>query len=160
MTELFGGVLWALFLLLLSWRLAAEEKRVLGELTGLCLLLDALRAELSGAPRPLPALFATFSNPALEGCGFLSILRQKGLAAALGSGALHKRTAGVALPILLPFAEALGTRLLAEESRAVSEALAHLSAVAKSTAEEVPRRVRLGGVLTVSGGMLILLLLI
>ena len=160
MTGLIGGVLWALFLLLLTLRTAAEERRVAEELAGLCRLLDALRAELAGASRPLPVFFASFSDAALAGCGFLAALQKEGLCAALRSRTLHPRTARAALPILSPFADALGERLFKEECRAVEEALSRLSPIAHRAAEDAPRRARLGGVLTVSGGLLLLLLFI
>ena len=160
MTGLAGGVVWTVFLLLLAWRTAAEEKRVTEELSGLCFLLDALRAELAGASRPLPVLFSEFSHPSLASCGFLAILQREGLTAALRAKALHPRTCSEAHPVLLPFADALGRRLHEEERRAVEDALARLTPIAKRVAEEAPRRVRIKGVLTVSGGLLFLLLLI
>ena len=158
MSTLVGALLWCLFLLLTLLFVIREERRRLLEYRGLCRLVSHIKSTLAASPAPLVAIYASFRDDALRRTGFLSLLAKEGLAAALASGALHLDESET-----LPFrtyAEGLGTRLYSEEVRAAEELFAAVSLSLKEKEAALPRKERLTGTLFLSGGILLLLLLI
>lgn len=156
MTELWGALAWSLFLLLSLFYHGREERRRLAEYKGLCRLLLHLKEALLQKPAPLAVLYADFQDGALEASGFLTLLKEKGLSAALASDRLSLSKED--LLSFREYAEGLGKRLYTEELAATRTLLeaATVSLSQKETA--LPARLKLTGTLFFSGGMLVLLL--
>ncbi len=158
MKTLLGAGLWTLFLLLTLFLLGKEERRRLAQYRGLVRLISHIKAALAASPKPLPAIYAAFRDDALARAGFLPILENEGLAAALDADVLHLDEGDI-----LPFrtyAESLGRRLYAEELRAAEELFSSSSLTLKEKETALPRKEKLTGTLFFSGGMLLLLLLL
>ena len=158
MRTLCGALLWSLFLLLaLVLHGRAEQKR-LAEYKALCHLVAHIKSTLLQAPVPLPTVYAEFSDGALEGSTFLSVLRERGLSSALREGGLSLD--GEELTPFTEYAEALGRRLYTEELAAADALLARVTSLLSQKEAALPMRRRLTGTLFFSGGMLLLLLLL
>lgn len=158
MRTLYGALLWSLFLLLSLVLHGRAEKRRLSEYKALCHLIAHIKSTLLQAPVPLAAVYADFSDDALEGSAFLSLLREKGFSSALKEGGLSLDE-----DELTPFkkyAESLGTRLYTEELAAADALLARVTSLLTQKEAALPVRRRLTGTLFFSGGMLLLLLLL
>ena len=158
MKSLVGALLWCIFLLLTLLTVIKEERRRLLEYRGLCRLVSHVHASLCTAPRPLCLVYASFRDDALARTGFLSLLSEKGLAAALDADVLHLD--GEATRPFRTYAEGLGKRLYAEEIQAASELSTTVLLTLKEKEAAAPRKEKLTGTLFLSGGMLILLLLL
>ena len=156
--RLFGVLLWSVFLLSALLLYAKEEQRRLSEYRGLCRLVAHLRDTLTEKPLPLGEIYATFTDDALSHAGFLPHLKEKGLLFALNSGVLH-----LSAEELAPFrtyAEALGSRLYAEERSKAEALLSRATATLSQKTLDAPRKKKLASTLFFTGGMLLLLLLI
>ena len=158
MRTLTGALLWCLFLLLTLLLVIREERRRLREYRGLCRLISHIREAISSAPAPLSEIYAAFRDDTLRHTGFLDVLTEQGLSAALASDTLHL-DGEETLPFRT-YAEGLGTRLYAEEVRAAEELLSTVSLTCKEKEAAYPRKERLTATLFLAGGLLILLLLI
>ena len=165
MRTLCGALLWSLFLLLaLVLHGRAEQKR-LAEYKALCHLVAHIKSTLLQAPVPLPTVYAEFSDGALEGSTFLSVLRERGLSSALREGGLSLD--GEELTPFTEYAEALEQKpplkaatVYAEELAAADALLARVTSLLSQKEAALPVRRRLTGTLFFSGGMLLLLLLL
>ncbi|MBR4204160.1 MAG: stage III sporulation protein AB [Clostridia bacterium] len=65
-----------------GFSMIGEEKRKIRELRALVRLVRHIRESIDGLRRPLPQIFAAFSDPALAENGFLPLLRERGFEAA------------------------------------------------------------------------------
>lgn len=156
--RLLGVLLWTAFLLLSLLIYAREEKRRIAEYRGLVRLAVHLSDRLTASPRPLPELYADFSDDALSRTDFLDLLKQADLATALAKGRLHLSEAE-----LLPFkdfASELGMRLYTQEVQKAEELVRRTSAALQATEADLPRKRRLASTLFFTAGMLLLLLLL
>ena len=158
MNSLLGALLWSLFLLLSLVLHGKEESRRLAEYRGLCRLAEHLRCALTHAPEPLGAIYERFTDDALARVGFLTLLKEKGLAHAPASGVLHLE--GEELAPFHAYAAGLGTRLYTEEKLATEQLLAAVTAHLTQKETTLPVRRKLASTLFFSGGMLLLLLLL
>lgn len=153
-----GVLAFIAFLTLTLFLYRREERRRLKEQRALLRLLIHIRDALATAPLPLNEIYADFHDDSLARTGFLCVLTQRGLAAALDARLLH-----LSEEELSPFKEyaaALGTRPYAEEKKKTEE-LCRLAAVTLARHEEsAPARIKLVGTLFFSGGVLLLLLLL
>ena len=107
---------------------------------------------------PLPEIFESFENDALEGTPFLSAVKEKGLLYGLKKAPPPLPDA--LLRSLVLYAEGIGKRFLDEEKDAIEKECALL---AKRTAESraaLPARIKMQRTLLLSGsGMMLLLFL-
>ena len=135
-----------------------EERRRLSELQGLLRLLTHLCDTLAVAPLPLSEIYAAFRDDALMRCGFLRVLRNEGLAAALEAGVL--RLPDEELFSLREYAVSLGSRPYVEEKKKTEEIRRRLITLLAEREKTSLTRTKLVGTLFFSGGMLLLLLLL
>lgn len=156
--HLFGAALWTLFLLLTTLLSGKEAARALDEERGLCRLLAHVKEHLDAAPEPLSSLFASFEDEALARAGFLAVLEREGLASALESGTLCLSES--TLCPLKAYAEGLGARSYAAEKAAAQSALSSAKQALTESEAAYPRKRRLTSTLLLTGGALVLLLLI
>ena len=153
-----GFLLWMTAVFLFLSLLTREERRRVEECEGLLLLLRHLRARVSAYSLPRDEIYRTFSHDALEKCGFLSLLRQRGLQTALSSGTLAPD--GEMLRPLVAFSEGEGQRLKEEELSAVSLAIEEMEARLAEAKRRLPERLRLSRTLVLTGGMMVVIFLL
>ena len=153
-----GATVWMGAVFLGLYCLLGEEKRRVAEYEGLVLLLRHIHTSVSAYGLPKEQIFAAFSHPALERCGFLAVLKEKGLPHALEKGGLC--VAQTALHPLYIFAEGMGMRLSKEELSACRLALDEAVQILSSLRERLPTRLRLCRTLVLTGGMMVILLLV
>lgn len=156
--RLLGVLLWTAFLLLSLLLYAKEEKKRIAEYRGLVRLAVHLSDRLTVAPRPLPEIYADFSDEALARIGFLDALSQTDLATALAAGRLHLSPA--ALKPFTEFSKELGARLYTQEKQKAQELASRVSRDLQQAEADLPRKRRLAGTLFFTAGMLLLLLLL
>ena len=153
-----GLLFWMTAVVLFLLLLTKEERRRVEECEGLLLLLRHLRAQVSAYSLPRDEIYRTFSHAALERCGFLALLRDGGLAAALSAEKLALG-AETLRPLVL-FAEGEGRRLKEEELTAVSLAIEGMEACLTDVKRRLPERLRLSRTLVLTGGMMIAIFLL
>lgn len=153
-----GFVLWMTAVFIFLSHLTREERRRVEECEGLLLMLRHLRARVSAYSLPRDEIYRTFSHLALEKCGFLLLLREKGLKTALSSKTLALD--GEMLRPLVLFAEGEGERLKEEELSAVSLAIEETEACLADAKRRLPERLRLSRTLVLTGGMMVAIFLL
>ncbi len=153
-----GVTVWMTAVLFILCHLLTEEKKRVAEYEGLVLLLHHIRTSVSTYAMPKEQIFAAFSHAPLEKCGFLPLLRQRGLAHALEEGGL--RASEEALRPLRLFAKDMGMRLSEEELAACARALDETEPMLASLRSGLPTRLRLCRTLVLTGGMMIVLLFV
>jgi len=156
--RILGVLLWTVFLFLSLSLYAREEKRKISEYRGLVRLMIHLNDRLTAAPRPLPEIYAEFSDESLSRTGFLDMLLQTDLSSALASKKLHLSSSELAP--FSEFANELGARLYTQERQKAQELVARVSASLKHAEADLPRKRRLAGTLFFTAGMMLLLLLL
>ena len=135
----------------------AERKRV-KEAEGLYLLLRQIQSDACLRALPLQEIYAAFENEALARAGFLRILREEGL-----SAALEKKTLSLPekdLHALLLFARGLGKRFLDEERTACASAAEDILRLSENYRAELPRRLKIKRTFLLTGAGMLLLLLV
>lgn len=153
-----GLLLWAVAVLLVQFYLSGEEKKRVEECEGLVLLLRHVRASVSAYSLPKDKIYRAFSHKALERCGFLSALREEGLARALETGGLS--LGEETLRPLVIFAAGEGMRLTEEELSACALALETAESSLTELKRRLPERLRLCRTLVLTGGMMVAVLLL
>lgn len=153
-----GLALWTVAVLLGLFYLTGKEKRRVEECEGLVLLLRHLRTSVQAYALPRDKIYESFSHRALEGCGFLSVLRREGLSAALERSGLSLREE-VLRPLVI-FASGEGGRLTEEELTACGIALTAVEQSLTELKKGLPERLRLCRTLVLTGGMMVAILLL
>ena len=109
---------------------------------------------------PTGEIYRSFVHRELAECGFLSALRERGIDAAIGELRDKKYLSNEELRALRGFAAMLGkgqtegqVRLCDYTERALLDAL-------KKRREEAPRRTRVFGTLAVTGGLMLIIVLL
>ena len=153
-----GLALWISALLFALFYFGGQEKRRVEETEGLVLLLRHVRASVRAYALPKPKIYESFHHKALEKCGFLSLLKQEGLGVALEKGGLSLKEES--LRPLSVFAMGEGGRLTEEELTACEIALDGMEQVLMEAKKKLPERLRLLRTLVLSGGMMVVILLL
>ena len=138
---------------------AAEQKK-LRLLEGLLLLVRHIRREIEGPRTPMPQILSSFTHGALEECGFLPVLREAGLAAALCQCREMMPLSGEEMRTLSGFAATLGRSGAKGQVELCDRTAAELERSLAKRREEVPRRTRVLQTLSISGALMLLLLLL
>lgn len=133
-----------------------REPRRLREAEGLYHLLRHIRGQMAAFSLPLPEIYATFSDEALEKCDFLPTLRKRGLAAALDGFAVAEKEREVFL-LLRRFADGLGQGFLQEELAFCDYVITVYSGYLDKKRAECPVKRKLGRAMVLLGGGMILL---
>lgn len=153
-----GLALWAAAVATAMLFVTRRERRRVAECEGLLALLRHIRAAVSSYGLPKGEIYRSFSSEVLEDCGFLSLLREKGLAAALAAELLIMK--GERLRPLIAFASGEGMRLTAEELTACERAEGEVERLLQTMKEHLPERLRLSRTLVLTVGMMVAILLI
>lgn len=154
----------AALLLASSFFLAAEaaagERRRLRHYEGLLAFVRFVRAQVEGARRPMPQICAAFYHKELAECGFLPLLQRQGLAVALQEGEGLLGLEAEELRPLFAFAATLGKGEAEGEVQLCIRTEAELERGLLRRREEAPRRTRVSQTLSISGALMLLLLLL
>ncbi|MBQ8173825.1 MAG: stage III sporulation protein AB [Clostridia bacterium] len=159
MLRLSGAALILTASLLLAVSLSASEQKKLRRSEGLLLLVRHIREQIGCFHAPLPAICASFSHKELEECGFLSVLQQDGLAAALEKSGPALDLSEEELHPLFSFADSLGRGQTEGELRLCDHTATELEKTLAKRREELPRRTRVLQTLFVSGALMLVILL-
>lgn len=135
----------------------AEEKK---RLSALHLLMKTIRARIACFSEPLNKIYEDFYDEALDTCGFLSVLKEKGLAFAL-----KEKEASLFLPKeateqLCGFASLLGKSFTEDQLKHCDYYLERFEDTLARLEEEYPRKRKLAKTLSLSLGLLAFLLLL
>ena len=160
MLRIGGAALLLAASLLLAVTLSRGEEKKLRRSEGLVLLVRHIREEVRCFRRPLPEIYDSFSHAALEECGFLSVLRREGLAHALKEMADALTVSNEEKRALLAFARAVGNGQTEGQIRLCDYTLAELEKMLAKRREEAPRRTRVLQTMSISGGLMLLVLLL
>lgn len=134
------------------------EKEKCESAEGIYLLLLHIRHGVCEERLPLPEIYASFENAALEKNGFLPLLREKGLAHALSLTPLPLPEARVRALTL--YAGELGGRFAAEEALANQKECEAMHLWLEEYRKDLPRRLKIKRTLSLCvGGMILLFLL-
>ena len=158
MTRLLGAGIFCVFLFAALYAYRKENARRLSEYRGLCRLVGHISRSLSEIPIPLERIYADFEDAALSRTEFLTLLRRAGLATALTEGELHLTEEE--LSPFLSYAKELGMRLYAEERKEAARLSAEAEKRLSLMEAAMPQKQRLTITLTLTGGALLLLLLL
>ena len=158
MIRAFGVLLFSLFLFGSLSAYRKEENRGLSEYRGLYRLILHLSSAISELPLPLCEIYATFEDDALLAAGFLPILQKEGLAAALSRDCV--RIEHEKLAPFRDYAKGLGTRLYTEEQRAARQLAAEAERTLAAWEAALPQSQKITRTLSLTGGALVLLLLL
>lgn len=151
-----GLVLLMLGVAIAFWEASSREPRKLREAEGILLLLRHIRGQMSSFSLPLPAIYSSFSDPVLEKSGFLLLLREKGLSAALQSGMAFVPDKEIQA-LLSQFAEGLGRDFLAEQLSFCDYVMTVYTDHLDRYRQECPKKCRLHrSMVLLFGGMLLL----
>ena len=109
-------------------------------------LICRIRCEIGDFCRPLPDIYAVYTDPVLERCGFLALLRERGeLSSALEAATSLPafRLKGEELSVLREMAEQLGRGYATEQTRLCDNAVGRLERVLGELRSRLPGKSRL-----------------
>lgn len=121
-------------------------------------LIRFIESEISCYQTPLDDIYRRFEGEALHSCGFLSCLREKGMSAALIECRASLCFSEQEFQSLLDFSAELGKSYREEQLRGCEYYRRILEEYCTSGREELPVRLRLCRSLTVTGGLLLVIL--
>lgn len=136
-----------------------EEKRI-RQTEGFLLLLRHLRAMISCYRAPVREIYDGVSSPALEECGFLAVLAERGdFGAAIDSCRDRLLLRDEEIRLLSSFGRELGGSYREEEVESCSYYIGELERAYAALREEHPKRVRLSRSLVITGTLMLVILL-
>lgn len=121
-------------------------------------LIRLIESEISCYQTPLGDIYRHFDGEALESCGFISVLREKGMAAALTECRSALCFSDEEFTLLMDFSAELGKSYREEQLRGCEYYRRMLEGYCAEGREELPRRLKLCRSLTVTGGLLLVVL--
>ncbi len=155
-----GCLLLLLLTLYLARALSQKRKRRLYLSEGLLLLLNHLCASLSSASLPLSAIYASFYHEGLAQVGFLADLKEEGLAYALERAREVLCLTEEERALLCPFAKRLGKGFLAEEKALCLYTAESFVRLYQGQKEAFSKKHRAEQALVLTGGLMVILLLL
>ncbi|MBQ8859339.1 MAG: stage III sporulation protein AB [Clostridia bacterium] len=160
MPRLIGAAALLLLSVYTGASLAAMEKKRLRQTEGFLLLVRYIREQISCFRRPLPAIYASFSNEALHSAGFLPALAEGDFSSALAEAREGLYLEEEEFKLLFGFGESVGQSFEEEQRALCAYTERELEKALARRREEVPKRVRvLRTLCAVFGGMIVILLL-
>lgn len=159
MLRIAGALLFILVIGYLCLVYAREEERRVGACEGALLLVRHLHTRIEVGRDTVAAALASFENAALDGCGFLSVARERGLGRALSELGDRALPDGEVRRALSELAQRIEGPTLREAVFACEEAEGVLAAAFVKRKSELPARVKAGRALIVFFGLTVLLLL-
>lgn len=124
------------------------------------LLIRFIESEISCYQTPLDDIYRKFEGEALEKCGFLAVLRERGMREALKECRSALCFSDEEYRLLELFACELGKSYREEQLRGCEYYRRMLENYCHEGRQELPARLKLCRSLTVTGGLLLVLLLI
>lgn len=140
--------------------LARMEQGRVRQTEGILLLLRSLRTHIACFRTPTDEIYAAFENPALAEIGFLATLREAGLAEALSQHAKQLYLDEEELKLLSSFAEELGKSYCDDQLALCDYAQAQMEAALARRRAEAPARTRATRSLVLTGGLMLILVLL
>ena len=153
-----GVLLFLAAALLFTAHALKSEKRRCEEAEGVYLLFLHMKRGICKEALPLPEIYLSFENEALEGTPFLSAVRKNGLL--YGLKKVPPPLPSAVLRSLVLYAEGIGKRFLDEERDAIEKACALLASGVEEMRSALPARLKMQGTLLLSGSGMMLLLFI
>jgi stage III sporulation protein AB len=123
-------------------------------------LIRFIESEISCYQTPLDDIYRRFDGDALEKCGFTAVLRQKGMAAALAECRAALCFSDEEYRLLVDFSGELGKSYREEQLRGCEYYRRMLDSYCNEGRQALPARLKLCRSLTVTGGLLLVVLLI
>ena len=124
------------------------------------LLIRFIESEISCYQTPLDDIYRRFDGDALERCGFSAVLREKGLKEALVECKEALCLSDEEYRLLLDFSGELGKSYREEQLRGCDYYRRMLESYCNEGRQELPARLKLCRSLTLTGGLLLVVLLI
>lgn len=160
MLRIGGAALILLASVTLAHTYSTTERKRLSLVEGLLALVRFVREQVVCFHTPTGEIYRSFSHKELAECGFLSVLRERGMEAAVEELQDKAYLSSEELRALCGFAAMLGkgqtegqVRLCDYTERALLNAL-------EKRREEAPRRTRVFGTLSVTGGLMLIIVLL
>ena len=123
-------------------------------------LIRFMESEISCYQTPLDDIYRRFEGESLEECGFLAVLREKGMIAALAECRHKLCFSDEEYRLLTEFSGELGKSYREEQLRFCEYYRRMLENYCAEGREELPGRLKLCRSLTVTGGLLLVILFI
>ncbi len=136
------------------------EKKKLRQAEGFLLFLRHVKAQISCYCAPLGEIFAEFANDALEECGFLPVLREKGLADAVKKSRSSIYLEEEEINMLTAFASQLGTGYRSEQLEICDYYIGEFENLLNLKREEHPKKSKLGRTVVLTGGLMLIVVLL
>ena len=155
-----GAVLLFAVTLYISLQYTVMERRRLLQAEGFLLLLRHIRTQIACFSDPLPEIYASFENRALSDAGFLTAVREEGMAAALSTCRDRLYLTEEETRSLSVFAEELGKSYRSEQISLCDSYIAEWERGYDDGKKEMPRRARLGRSLLLTGGLMAVIVLL
>lgn len=157
----FGVILLLSGSLYLCFSFSVFERRRLAQCEGFLLFIRHIKAQISCFHMPLGRIYASFTSEELERCGFLGALREsedvgKALDAAKGQIWLSKEE----MSLLRAFSGELGVSYVDEQVSCCDYYIGELERAYAERRSELPSRAKLYRSLFITGGLMLVIILI
>ena len=155
-----GAVLILLASVALARAHSAVEQKKLSVCEGVVGFVRFVREQVACFHTPTGEIYCSFFHRELEDCGFLPMLRERGLEAAVGKLEELKLLSQEEQRALRGFAAMLGKGQTEGQVRLCDYTERMLAESLKKRREETPRATRVFGTLSVTGGLMLIILLL
>ena len=142
------------------YELTMLEKRRLRQTEGFLLLLRHIRAEISCFCSPLCEIFDAFQNESLEECGFLSALKSSNLSEAIEKTRSRIYLEQEEINMLGALASQLGSSYRDQQIELCDYYIGEFENLFTKTREEHPKRSKLCRGVVLTGGLMLIIVLI
>ncbi len=156
--ELTGAAIVIVAAILASFRLIYEYKTNLRELEALYDMISYIRDNIEHLMKPLPEIFASYSNEYLESCGFLSVVRESDLKQAWKGQVF--RVKGEAYTLTTDFVNSIGSGYRTEELRLCEYTLRRFYDIIEKTRAESKNKIKLYKTVPILLALSVILILI
>lgn len=160
MLRITGVLLLAGLTLYLCLFFTGVEGRRVRQCEGFLLLLRHIRAQITCFRTPIEQIYAGFENEALRQAGFLAALQKGGFSPALADCRAQLLLEAEEYKLLHAFGQEVGRSLTGEQAALCDYTIAELEKALAHRREEAPRRIRAARSLTLTGGLMLILVLL
>ena len=129
------------------------------KLFGFCKLISSIRSGIENYSLPLEEIYSGFEDEALVKCGFLSVLRKSGFAAALEKSDLSGMGEG-AKAALVSLSTRLGKRPAQDQIRLCDSALSVLEKDLSKERDGLPQKLKIVRTVTLTVAMMAVIILV
>lgn len=160
MLKLIGAAVIAIACAFAVTELARQNKKRTSECEGFLELLRLIRTRIADFSEPLASIYTDFSNPALDSVGFTAALAHGDFAAALEACRERLSLDCESFEMLCSFARELGMSYRSEQLSSCDRYIAELEARRAYSRTESTRKTKLACSLTVTFGLMLIILLV